>query len=343
MGASTLAWMRCLRISLAMLAASLALAAPIVTRAEMAEIKVAKQYGISYLPLMLMEDQKLIEKHAKTLGVDVNVGWAQFAGGNVMNDAMLSGSLQFASGGVGPLITLWSRTRGNLDVHAVGALNSMPLYLVSRNPNVKTVRDLSDKDRIGLPAVKISVQALALQMAAEKEFGSGQANKLDPLTVTMAHPDAMQALLSGQSEINAHFGSPPFQYQELAKPGMHLVLNNYDVMGGAVTFNLVWTTARFRSENPKLYQAFIEALDEAIGQINADKRTAAEAYLRISKDKDSLDNILTMMNDPLIVYTTTPQNVMKYADFMYKTGAIKVKPESWKELFFPNAQGLPGS
>jgi len=83
--------------------------------------------------------------------------------------------------------------------------------------------------------------------------------------------------------------------------------------------------------------------DEAIGQINADKRTAAEAYLRISKDKDSLDNILTMMNDPLIVYTTTPQNVMKYADFMYKTGAIKVKPESWKELFFPNAQGLPGS
>jgi len=124
---------------------------------------------------------------------------------------------------------------------------------------------------------------------------------------------------------------------------MHLVLNNYDVMGGAVTFNLVWTTARFRSENPKLYQAFIEALDEAIGQINADKRTAAEAYLRISKDKDSLDNILTMMNDPLIVYTTTPQNVMKYADFMYKTGAIKVKPESWKELFFPNAQGLPGS
>jgi len=159
----------------------------------------------------------------------------------------------------------------------------------------------------------------------------------------MAHPDAMQALLSGQSEINAHFGSPPFQYQELAKPGMHLVLNNYDVMGGAVTFNLVWTTARFRSENPKLYQAFIEALDEAIGQINADKRTAAEAYLRISKDKDSLDNILTMMNDPLIVYTTTPQNVMKYADFMYKTGAIKVKPESWKELFFPNAQGLPGS
>ena len=325
------------------LALLLSLVVPTLARAAMSEIKVAKQYGISYLPLMLMEDQKLIEKHARALGVDVTVGWAQFAGGNVMNDALLSGSLQFASGGVGPLITLWSRTRGNLDVRAVGALNSMPLYLVSRNPNVTTIRDLTDKDRIGMPAVKISVQALALQMAAEKEFGPGQQNKLDPLTVSMAHPDAMQALLSGQSEINAHFGSPPFQYQELAKPGMRLVLNNYDVMGGAVTFNLVWTSGKFRADNPKLYQAFAEALDEAIGQINADKRAAAETYLRISKDKDSLENIVAMMNDPLIVFTTTPQSVMKYADFMYKTGAIKVKPDSWKDLFFPDAQALPGS
>jgi NitT/TauT family transport system substrate-binding protein len=312
-------------------------------RAELAEIKVAKQYGISYLPLMLMEDGNLIEKHAKAAGIDVKVSWATFAGGNVMNDALLSNSLQIASGGVGPLVTLWSRTRGNLDVRGVGALNSMPLYLVTRNPNVKTVSDLSDKDRIALPAAKISVQALALQMAAEQAFGPGQQNRLDPLTVSMSHPDAMQALLAGQSEVNAHFGSPPFQYQELAKPGIRMVLNNYDVMGGAVTFNVVWTTEKFRSENPKLYRAFVAALDEAEATINRDKRAAADAYLRISKDKDTLDNIARMMNDPQIVFTTTPQNVMKYADFMYKTGAIKVKPDSWKELFFPNVHGLPGS
>jgi NitT/TauT family transport system substrate-binding protein len=319
----------------------LLLASPV--RAELAEVKVAKQYGISYLPLMLMEDGNLIEKHAKAAGVDVKVTWATFAGGNVMNDALLSNSLQIASGGVGPLVTLWSRTRGNLDVRGIGALNSMPLYLVSRNPNVKTVKDLSDKDRIGLPAAKISVQALALQMAAEQVFGVGQQNRLDSLTVSMSHPDAMQALLSGQSEVNAHFGSPPFQYQELAKPGMHLVLNNYDVMGGAVTFNVVWTTEKFRSENPKLYQAFVAALDEAEAAINRDKRAAAEAYLRISKDKDTLDNIARMMNDPQVVFTTSPQNVMKYAEFMYRTGAVKIKPDSWKDLFFPNVHALPGS
>ncbi len=311
--------------------------------AEMSEIKVAQQYGISYLPLMVMEEQKLIEKHAKAAGVDVTVGWAKFAGGNVMNDALLSGSLQFASGGVAPLVTLWARTKGNLDVKAVSAINSMPLYLNTRNPAVKTIADFTDKDRIALPAVKVSIQAITLQMAAEKTFGEGQQNRLDPLTVSMSHPDAQTALLSGASEIDAHFSSPPFQYQQLKQPAIHTVLNSYDVLGGPATFNVVWTSSKFRTENPKLYDAFVKALDEATAFINRDHRAAAETYLRMSKGKDSVADILAMLDDPAIVYTTTPQNVMKYVSFMLKTGAIKTKPDSWKDLFFPNAQGLPGS
>ena len=320
-----------------------ALVAPLAAGAELSEIKVAKQYGISYLPLMLMEDQKLIEKYANANGVDVTVGWATFAGGNVMNDALLSNSMQFASGGVAPFVTLWARTRGNLDVKAVSAINSMPLYLNSRNPNVKTIKDFTERDRIALPAVKVSIQAMTLQMAAEKAFGEGQENRLDALTVTLAHPDAQTALLSGASEITAHFGSPPFQYQQLRNPAIHTVLDSYDVLGGPATFNVVWTTSKFRNENPKLYDAFVKALDDATAQINRDKRAAAEAYLRIAKDKDSVQDIAAMLNDPSIVFTTTPQNVMKYVDFMLKTGAIKTRPDSWKDLFFPNAHSLPGS
>jgi NitT/TauT family transport system substrate-binding protein len=326
----------------ALLAATL-IAFPAFASAELSEIKVAKQYGIGYLPLMLMEDGKLIEKQAKAMGVDVAVAWATFAGGNVMNDALLSNSLQFASGGVGPFVTLWAKTRGNLDVKAVGAINSMPLYLNTRNPAVKSIKDFTDKDKIALPAVKVSIQAVTLQMAAEKTFGEGQQNKLDHLTVTMSHPDAQLALLSGQSEVTAHFGSPPFQYQQLKNPAVHTVLSSYDVLGGPATFNVVWTTSKFRSENPKLYDAFVRALDEATALINKDKHWAAEAYLRISKDKASLKEIEDMLNDPGIVFTTTPQNVMKYVDFMTKIGSIKNRPDSWKDMFFPNAQNLPGS
>ncbi len=332
-----------LKLSLrAALVIAVALLAPSL-HAELAEIKVAQQYGISYLPLMLMEEQKLIEKHAKAAGVDVKVGWAKFAGGNVMNDALLSNSLQFASGGVGPLVTLWARTRGNLDVKAVSAINSMPLYLNTRNPNVKTIKDFTEKDKIALPAVKVSIQAVTLQMAAEKAFGEGQQSKLDALTVSLSHPDAQVALLSGASEITAHFSSPPFQYQQLEKPGIRTVLSSYEVLGGPATFNVVWTTSKFRSENPRLYDAFVKALDEATTIINRDKKAAAEAYLRISKDKDTVADILAMLNDPAIVYTTTPQNVMKYVDFMNKIGSIKVKPDSWKDLFFPNIHGAAGS
>ncbi|HEY6893882.1 MAG TPA: ABC transporter substrate-binding protein, partial [Rhodanobacteraceae bacterium] len=204
--------------------------------AEMSEIHVSRQYGISYLPLMIMEDQKLVEKHAKASGIDLKVDWSTFASGAVMNDALLSGNLQFASGGVAPFTTLWAKTKGNLEVKAAGAINSMPLYLVTNNPNVKTIKDFTDKDRIALPAVKVSIQAVTLQMAAEKAFGPGQEHKLDHLTVSMSHPDGETALLSGKSEITAHLSSPPFQYQELRHKGMHRVLNSYDVLGGPATF-----------------------------------------------------------------------------------------------------------
>ncbi|HEY1438695.1 MAG TPA: ABC transporter substrate-binding protein [Casimicrobiaceae bacterium] len=312
-------------------------------RAEMSEINVAQQYGISYLPLMIMEDQKLIEKYAKASGIGVSVSWAKFAGGNVMNEALLSNSLQFASGGVAPFVTLWARTRGNLDVKAISAINSMPIFLNTRNPAVKTIRDFRETDRIALPAVKVSVQAMTLQMAAEKTFGEGQQNKLDALTVSLSHPDGQAALLSGRSEITAHFSSPPFQYQQLKNPAIHTVLNSYEVLGGPSTFNVVWTTSKFKNDNPKLYDAFVKALDEATALINRDHRWAAESYLRLSRDKDSVQEIQAMLDDPAIVYTTTPQNVMKYVDFMLKIGAIKTKPDSWKDLFFPNAHNLQGS
>jgi NitT/TauT family transport system substrate-binding protein len=50
-----------------------------------------------------------------------------------------------------------------------------------------------------------------------------------------------------------------------------------------------------------------------------------------------------MLNDPAIVFTTAPQNIMAYANFMAKTGMIKVKPDSWKDLFFPDIHAAAGS
>lgn len=314
-------------------------------QAELSEVKIARQYGVSYLPLMIMQDQKLLQKHAAQMGIkDLKVSWVEFAGGNVMNDALLSNSLQIASGGVAPLVLLWSRTKGtSVEVKALSAINSMPLLLNTTDAKVKTLKDFTGHDKIALPAAKVSIQAITLQMAAEKVFGAGNQGQLDKYTVSLSHPDAQQAMMSGGSEVTAHFGSPPFQEQELQKPNVHTVLNSYDVLGGKSSFNLVWCTGRFYQENPKLTKAFMDALDESEAWINHDKHAAAIAYLRISKEKSTVEEVEKMITSPDVSFTTVPQNTMKYADFMARTGLIKAKPQSWKDLFFPTAQSLQGS
>src|SRR6266481_6893189 len=202
--------------------------------AEPTEIRVAEQYGLAFLPLMIMRDQRLIERRAKQRGLaKLEVKWARLGAVSAINDALLAGELDFAAGGVPSLVLLWSKTRGTPDaVRAIGALGDIPNELVVSRPEVKSIRDLGSQDKIAVTAVKISNQALALQMAAAQQFGQENYEKLDPLTVGMAHPDAAVALLSGSGGITAHFSSPPFLQRELRSPQLHSILSTYDVLGG---------------------------------------------------------------------------------------------------------------
>jgi sulfonate transport system substrate-binding protein len=319
-----------------------ALASP--AAAETGEVRIAQQYGISYLPLTVMNHEKLLEAAAAKAGIaGLKVTWSQFGAGNAMNEALLSGNLDFASGGVGPLLTIWSKTKGRQDVKAVASLNSMPLYLNVIDPGIKTLKDIGEKDKIAMPVAKISIQAVTLQMAAEQVFGPGEWARLDPRTISMAHPDAMAAMLSGKSEVTGHFGSPPFQSQELEDKRVHRLLNSYDVLGGPATFNVVWALKKFHDDNPKIYAAFLSALEAAMSLIKASPDHAAKIYLDAEKSKLSAAAVETQIRDPENVFTTTPQNIMKYADFMHKVGTIENLPASWKDLFFPEIHAAAGS
>jgi len=314
-----------------------------IASAEVSEVRIALQFGIGYLPLTVMQHDKLIEKHLKALGLnDTKVVWSRTGAGSAMNDALIAGQLDFASGGIPPFLILWGKTRDSLDVKGVGALCSMPNFLNTSNPNIKSVRDFTDKDRIALAGAGSSVQTVFLQMAVAKTYGDAHYDKLNPIMVKLSHPDGMVALLSGQT-IDAQFTSPPFQYEELEHPGIHKVLSSYDVMGGPNSFLMVWATGKFRKENPKTYQAVFDALKEATESINQDKRRAAEIYVESVHGKESLDSILKMLNDPEIKYTLTPGGTMQFVKFMNKVGTLKRKAASWKDLFFPEVYNLPGS
>jgi NitT/TauT family transport system substrate-binding protein len=331
---------RTVTIALAGLVAALLL--PLPVRAEVKEVRIAKQYGLGYLPLIIMEDQRLIEKHARKAGLgDLKVTWATLGGGSATNDALLSGSVDYVASGVAPLIVLWAKSGGA--VKGAAALDTTPLYLNSNNPAVKSIRDLSDRDRIGLPTVKVSIQAIVLQMAAAKAFGQDNYARLDRLTVSMKHPDAMVALLSGKSEITGHLTSPPFMFQELENPRVHRILNSYDVLGGPHTFNILSTTKSFYEKNPQIYAAVFAALEEADAFIKKNKRGAAEAYIRLTRTNEPAEEIVAQLNRPELGYGTTPVNIYKFADFMHRTGTIKTRPKEWKDIFFPNLHGRQGS
>jgi NitT/TauT family transport system substrate-binding protein len=293
---------------------------------------------------MVIQDQGLMQKHAKAQGLgDIEVVWNRFNSGAAMMDAAISGSLDVASSGVPPLITIWARTRGAGDVRGIAALNSIPLTLNTVNKNMKSIEDIGEGDKIAIPAVKVSVQAVILQMAAAKKWGQDQYTRLDRYTVSMSHPDGTIALLSGKSEVTAHMSGPPFQNQQLEDPRVHKVFSSYDVVGGPATTNVVWTTSKFRNENPRLYKAFLGALKEAQEVINRDFKAAAQLYVRMDKSKLDPAFVERILSDPNLRFTVAPENTMKFAEFMHTIGTVKQKPESWKDLFFPEIHDLSGS
>jgi NitT/TauT family transport system substrate-binding protein len=314
-------------------------------RAEVKELRMMNSYGISFLPVLLLEHEKLIEKHAQAAGLsDLKVTWIKGGTGNNAADALLSGSTDYAATGNTVMITLWDKTFGGIAVKGVAAMSHTPFQLNTRNPAVKSVKDFTDKDRIAVPGVQISPQAVLLQMATEQAFGKGQHAKLDPLTVSMTNPDGMVAMVSNAAEITGHFTTPPFSYLELNYPGIRKLIDSTEILGGPTTINLVFTTQKFHDANPKTYAVVLDALKDAVAFIKADRQRAAEIYLVQMNDKKTpVAEIVEIMSKPEISFTTTPERILPFAQFLHRTGRIKHEPKDWKDLFFPEIHGAPGS
>lgn len=299
---------------------------------EAKQLRIVKQPGLGYLQLIVMREQKLLEKRLP--GVEIE--WRQLTSGPVIRDAMVAGQMDIGSGGIGPFIQAIDK---GLDWKTLGALNEMPLYLNCARAGIRSLKDLMPADRIAMPAIG-SIQHVALQMEAEKELGDPK--KLNQQIVAMSHPDATAAILS-KREITCHLSSPPFQYEQLRDPAIHKVFDSYQAAGGPHTFNLVWASEKWVKANPRIVRTFVDALKEATDFVNANPAEAARLYVASEKAKSTPEQILEIMKQDGIKYTMAPAGLMKFASFMQKIGMIKAVPASWRNYAFEHLHALPGS
>jgi NitT/TauT family transport system substrate-binding protein len=316
-------------------------AAPVHAQAK-SEIAITRQPGILYLASHVMEEHKLIEAHAAKAGVaNLKVNWLNLSGGGAQTDALLAGSVDIVNTGTGNLLLLWDRTRGR--VKGIIGSSAQPVLLLSRDERIKTLADIRPEDKIAVPTVKISTQAILLQMAAAKMYGDSEVNRFDANTVQLGHPDAMAAMSNARHEVTSHFSAPPFQYLELAS-GAHLVGSSKDIIGGPLSQAQFFTTTQFADANPVIVKAVRTATEEAIAYIRRNPREALAIYKKITGDKADLDQLVDILRQPdMMEFRTEPQGTMRFAEHLYKTGILRTMPKAWTDYYLPMASDLAGS
>ena len=312
--------------------------------AEVGEVRIVRPMDLSALPLLVIEHDKLIEKQTEIMGLgSVAVRWIA-PGKSSAPETIAAGQADLAALELAPFVAVWDERAGtSQELHAMAALQQMPFVLLSRAAAVHTIRDFTDKNRIAVPALKSSGPALMLEMAAAQEWGAEHYAKLAPLAVARPDAEASAALLSGKGEIDTHFSRIPFVDDELASPAVHRVMDSFDIAGPHTSFVLA-ASAKFKTANPTLSTAIMAALDEAEDMIKTNPGAAAEIYVSMVKDPNiAVEDLADMIGDPDLAYTTVPAGVQRLAEFMQRTGRLKHKPASWRDLFFPEAHNLPGS
>ena len=318
-----------------------------LSRAGLAEtdtVRIQRPIDLATLPLLVAEHEKLIEKAATQRGLKPpTIKWST-PGKTGPLDALAAGQVDLVATDIVPfLIAVEATADKPQQVRGLAALAQRPYVLVTRNPAIKTIRDFKETDRIAVPALKSSGPALLLQMAAAQEWGPENYAKLDPMMVARSDEAATEAVESGKGEIASHFSRSPYSDDELADPKIHRIMDSFDI-AGPHSASLLATNARFHDANPGLCAAIFAALGDADQLIKSNPGQAAEIYVATPKDHDiALEDLSDMIGDPDLGFTTAPAGVMRLAEFMQRIGRLKRIPQSWKDLFFPEAHDLPGN
>jgi NitT/TauT family transport system substrate-binding protein len=333
---------RCGRLITMLLAAAFSL--PLLSApgfAEVSEMRIAYQHSMAFLVVDVLLAKHMIEARAKESGLgDIKVSAVRFTSGPAANEALLKGDIEVGGAGLTPFLDLWQRTRGKENVRGVAPINDSPLFLITTDPHVKSIRDIVASDEVAVPASG-SIQGLFLRMLADREFG--KPDHLDANMVSMTSPEALKALTASGGGIRNYVASIPFDSAAMQLPGARELESSYTTMGGAHTLVLLFVTEKFRNENPKAYAALVSAIDDAMALIKASPKEAAEIFSAASQGETAPERVMEILARPDVGYSPVPHGTMKFATFMNKVGLLKTMPADWKEVYWDNAHGRDGS
>jgi len=297
-----------------------------------ATIAIGYQRGLAYLPVILMEQKRLFEKHATRLGLKTTAEYRLLGGPGPIVDGLLGGALQ--AGVVGtPSAILLTETK---DIKLIGSMGNFPMLYMTKRPELKTVADLGPQDKVATTAVKTGIYSLVLQMKAAKLWGPESYDRLDKFTVTMSHADALTAILAGSGTVTVHGCSYPHALQE-QDAGAHVILDSKEVLGGTngMITGLV-ASQKYCSANPKTCQAIVGALTEAHQWVNEDKDRAAKFFFDNGKTGETLVELQKQIKSTEIKFTIKPEGLQPFADFMYSVSKLVKNKLSYNDLVFDN-------
>jgi NitT/TauT family transport system substrate-binding protein len=266
-------------------------------------VTIADQYGIAYLPIQIVKQEKLLEKRLP----DTRIRWEKMGNAAAIREAMIAEKLDVGFMGIPPFLIGYDR---GMDWRIFTGLSEAPLGLVTLRQDVRTLDDIEPDDRIALPQPG-SIQHILLSMAAERRFGNPE--RFDSRLVTLSHPDGMQALLAGR-EITAHFTSPPFLFEELDQEGARLILTGEEAFQGNFSFIVGAARREFLSENRESVEALIGSIEEAISLIREDPAAAADSAA--AEYGIPADTLLSYIEYPGMKFATEVVGVERFISFM---------------------------
>ena len=292
------------------------------------KIAIAYQPSITYAPLMIVKYQETLEKQFP----NITFRWKELANTATIQEKTLANQIQLIAGNTDTFLSGWD---DNMNWKLLATLSHTDLWLVVKDPNIKSLKDFKSGMKIGLPA-QDSIQAILLRIAAKKELGNYAA--LDKNIIEIPHTLGLQALKN--DEIAGHFTTPPFQFKEV-EAGGRVILKSADIFGKTSTANLFMAEA-FYQQYPKFADALYSAVNKAVKLLNDQPDKAAKVLENEGRSKISRKQFKKWITNEALEYSVVPKGFLKQSELMGKFGMLNKEPKSIEELILPTLQRVGG-